>query len=83
MFDIKKGVRQGCILSPHLLSSYTDLVTRNTDIGLGLTIGGRNIINLRYADDTALNPTSKYEVNSAQSYGRKKSWDFDKWTKCQ
>ena len=54
-FDITKGVRQGCILSPHLFNIYTEQVIRESDIeGMGLRIGGRNITNLRYADDTAL-----------------------------
>ena len=54
-FDIKKGVRQGCILSPHLFSIYTEMIMRNADIdGMGVGIGGRNITDLRYADDTAL-----------------------------
>ena len=54
-FNIRKGVRQGCILSPHLFNIYTEQVMRNADIdGMGVSIGGRNISNLRYADDTAL-----------------------------
>ena len=54
-FDITKGVRQGCILSPHLFNIYTEQVMRESDIDdMGLKIGGRNITNLRYADDTAL-----------------------------
>ena len=54
-FHINKGVRQGCILSPHLFSIYTEQVMREADIdGMGISIGGRNLTNLRYADDTAL-----------------------------
>ena len=54
-FDITKGVRQGCILSPHLFNIYTEQIMREADIDdMGLKIGGRNITNLRYADDTAL-----------------------------
>ena len=54
-FNISKGVRQGCILSPHLFNIYTEQVMRESDIeDMGLKIGGRNITNLRYADDTAL-----------------------------
>ena len=54
-FNIEKGVRQGCVLSPHLFSIYTEQMMRDADIeDMGLSIGGRNITNLRYADDTAL-----------------------------
>ena len=54
-FDIERGVRQGCILSPHLFSIYTEMIMRKADIeDMGITIGGRNITDLRYADDTAL-----------------------------
>ena len=54
-FHINKGVRQGCILSPHLFSIYTEQVMREAEIDdMGITIGGRNLTNLRYADDTAL-----------------------------
>ena len=75
-FNIEKGVRQGCILSPHLFSLYTEQVMRDADIeGLGLTIGGRNITDLRYADDTALvsdNPTSMRRiVHKVDMAGRK------------
>ena len=54
-FGINKGVRQGCILSPHLFSVYTEQVMRNADIEfLGIKIGGKTLADLRYADDTAL-----------------------------
>ena len=54
-FQIGKGVCQGCILSPCLFNLYAEYIIRN--IGLdeaqtGITIAGRNINNLRYADDT-------------------------------
>ena len=53
-FNITKGVRQGCILSPHLFSVYTEQVMRDADTEQqGIKIGGRKISNLRYADDTA------------------------------
>ena len=56
-FQIGKGVRQGCILSPCLFNFYAEYIMRN--IGLdeapaGIKIPGRNINNLRYADDTTL-----------------------------
>ena len=56
-FQIGKGVCQGCILSPCLFNLYAEYVMRN--VGLeeaqaGTKIAGRNIKNLRYADDTTL-----------------------------
>ncbi|GFS03109.1 retrovirus-related Pol polyprotein from type-2 retrotransposable element R2DM [Elysia marginata] len=54
-FNIEKGVRQGCLLSPHLFNLYTEQIMRQADIDdMGINIGGRDITNLRYADDTAL-----------------------------
>ena len=62
-FPISKGVRQGCILSPHLFSLYTESVMREAEIqDLGYNIGGRNISNARYADDTALIAQSPMEM---------------------
>ena len=53
--DISRGVRQGCILSPHLFSMYTEQVMREADLdNEGVKISGERISNLRYADDTAL-----------------------------
>ena len=56
-FQIGKGVRQGCILSPCLFNFYAEYIMR--DAGLeetqaGIKIGGRNINHLRYADNTTL-----------------------------
>ena len=54
-FKICKGVRQGCILSPHLFSVYTEKIMRDSNTeDFGINIGCRKISNLRYADDTAL-----------------------------
>lgn len=54
-FSIEKGVRQGCILSPHLFSAYTEQIMRDSNMDeFGIKINGRKISNLRYADDTAL-----------------------------
>ena len=50
----KRGVRQGCILSPLLFNLYTEIIFRDFKDLRGLCIGGRNVNNLRYADDTAL-----------------------------
>ena len=56
-FQIGKGVRQGCILSPCLFNFYAEYIMRNTGLEeaqAGIKIAGRNINNLRYADDTTL-----------------------------
>ena len=54
-FQIGKGVRQGCILSPCLFNLHAEYIMRNAGLEeaqAGITIAGRNINNLRYADDT-------------------------------
>ena len=56
-FQIGKGVRQGCILSPCLFNLYAEYIMRNAELDkaqAGIKIAGRNINNLRYADDTNL-----------------------------
>ena len=56
-FQIEKGVCQGYILSPCLFNLYAEYIMRNTGLDeaqAGIKIGGRNINNLRYADDTTL-----------------------------
>jgi len=56
-FKIGKGVPQGCILSPFLLNLYTEYIMQNArlvDSQAGIKVDGRNINNLRYADDTTL-----------------------------
>ena len=56
-FQIGKGVRQGCILSPCLFNFYAEYIMRNAGLEeahAGIKISRRNISNLRYADDTAL-----------------------------
>ena len=56
-FQIGKGVRQGCILSPCLFNLYAEYIKRNSRLDeaqAGIKIAGRNINNLRYADDTTL-----------------------------
>ena len=61
-FPIGKGVRQGCILSPCLFNFYAEYIMRNAGLEetpAGIKIAGRNINNLRYADDTTLMAESK------------------------
>ena len=56
-FQIGKGVCQGCILSPCLFNLYAEYIMRNTDLEeaqAGIKIAGRNINNLKYADDNTL-----------------------------
>ncbi|KAB0379392.1 hypothetical protein FD755_007176 [Muntiacus reevesi] len=56
-FQIGKGVHQGCILSPCLFNLYAEYIMRNAGLDegqAGIKIAGRNINNLRYADDTTL-----------------------------
>ena len=64
-FQIRKGVRQGCILSPCLFNLYAEYIMRNAGpdkAQAGIKIAGRNINNLRYADDTTLIAESEEEL---------------------
>ena len=66
-FQIGKGVRQGCILSPCLVNFYAEYIVRNAGLEeaqAGIKIVRRNINNLRYADDTTLMSESEEEVKS-------------------
>ena len=66
-FQIGKGVRQGCILSPCLFNFYAEYIMRNTGLEetqAGIKIARRNINNLRYADDTTLMTDSEEELKS-------------------
>ena len=65
--QIGKGVRQGCILSPCLLNIHAEYITRNAGVEeaqAGNKIAGRNINNLRYADDTTFMAESEEELKS-------------------
>ena len=66
-FQIGKGVRQSCILSPYLFNLYEEFIMRNSGLEeelAGIKISGRNINNLRYADDTTLMAESEEELKS-------------------
>ena len=66
-FQIGKGVHQGCIPSPCLFNLYAEYIMRNDGLDeaqAGMKISGRNINNLRYADDTTLFTESEEELKS-------------------
>ena len=78
-FQIGKGVRQGCILSPCLFNLYAEYIMRNAwleEAQAGIMTVGRNINNLRYADDTTLMAESEEELKSLlmKVKGEWKSW---------
>ena len=63
----RKGVRQGCVLSPCLFNFYAEYIMRNAGLEetqAGIKIAGRNINNLRYADDTTLMAEREEELNT-------------------
>ena len=81
-FQIGKGVRQGCILSPCLFNFYAEYIMRKTGLEEaqpGIKIAGRNINNLRYADDTTLMAESK-ELKSLLVQVKEES---ESWLKTQ
>ena len=66
-FQIGKRVRQGCILSPCLFNFYEEYIMRNAGLEeaqAGIKIAGRNINNLRYADDTTLMAESEDQYHN-------------------
>ena len=67
LFQIGKGVHQGCILSPCLFNLHAEYIMRNAGLHeaqAGIKISGRNINNLRYANDTTLMAESEEELKS-------------------
>ena len=68
-FQIGKGVCQVCILSPFLFNFYAEDIMRNTgleEIQAGIKIAGRNMNNLRYADDTTVMEESEEELKASR-----------------
>ena len=66
-FQIGKGVRQGCVLSPCLFNLHAEYIMRNAGLDkaqVGIKIAGRNINNLRYAENTTLMAESEKELRS-------------------
>ena len=67
LFQIQKGVRQGCILLPCIFNLYAEYIMRNAGLEEsqgGIKMAGRNINNLRYEDDTTRMAESKEELKS-------------------
>ena len=72
-FQIGKGARQGCILSPCLFNLHAECIMRNAGLEeaqAGIKIAGRNINHLRYADDTTLMSESEEELKSLLGFCR-------------
>ena len=75
-FQIGKGIRQGCILSPCLFNLYAEYIMQNAGLEeaqAGIKIAGRNTNNLRYADNTSLMAESKEELKSLLMKVKKQS----------
>ena len=75
LFQIGKGVCQGCILSPCLFNLYADYIMRHARLNeaqAGIKIIRRNITNLRYADDTTFMAKSEEELKSLLMKGKSK-----------
>ena len=79
-FQIRKGVHQGCILSPYLLNLYAKYIMRNPGLDeaqAGINTARRNINNLRYADDTTLMVESEEEIKSLSMKVKEESEKID------
>ena len=79
-FQIGKGVRQGCMLSPCLFNLYAEYIMRNTgldEVQAVIKIAGRNINNLSYADDTILMAESKEPLDESER------GEWNNWLKAQ
>ncbi|GFN74890.1 endonuclease-reverse transcriptase [Plakobranchus ocellatus] len=79
--DIKRGFRQGCVLSPDLFSLYSEIIMRNLENYPGIKVGRQNINNLRYADDTVLLAENKENLqkllNIVEEESRKKGLELN------
>ena len=82
-FKIGKGIFQGCILSPCLFNLYAEYIMVNAQLDEAqaiIKIPGRNVNNLRYADDTTLMAESEEELESVDE-GERRQWKS--WLKTQ
>ena len=78
-FQIGKGVRQGCILSPCLFNFYAEYIMRNAELDeaqAGIKLAGKNINNLRYAEDTTLMAENEEELKSLLTKVKEESEKF-------
>ena len=85
-FKIGKGVHQGCILSTCSFNLYTEYIMWNTRLDeaqTGIKISGRNINNLRYADDTTLMAESEEELESKEPLDKSERGEWKSWLKTQ
>ena len=76
-FQIRKGVHQGCIFSPGLFNLHAEFIMWNARLDeaqAGVRIGGRNIINLRYSDNTTIMAESEEELKSLLMKMEEESW---------
>ncbi|KAG1656246.1 Retrovirus-related Pol polyprotein from type-1 retrotransposable element R2 [Nymphon striatum] len=62
--SIKRGVRQGCVMSPDLFNLYSEHILRQLEDLPGISLGGNNINNIRFADDTALIAASEKKLQA-------------------
>ena len=85
-FQIGKGVRQGCILSPCLFNFYVEYIMRNAGLEetqTGIKIAGRNINNLRYADNTILMAKQRRTKEKLSSLDESERGERKSWLKTQ
>ena len=73
-FEVRKGVRQGCILSPSLFNIYSEYIVRKVGFedNIEIKIGGRTINNLRYADDTTILAEEKEDMEKLLKKAKRK-----------